>query len=122
MGKTFLETSILKIGSSAADFLSENMLILFQENAPAALAEFCYLIGRGVGSYDIRVGDVISFGDASYTITAIGNVALQNFQQLGHLTLRFDGAAAAAQPGTVHVSPQQPPAPCVGMSIRFSRA
>lgn len=122
MGKTILETSILKIGSSATDFLCENMLILFQENAPAALAEFCYLIDERIGSYDVRVGDTISFGDTSYAITAIGSVALENFQQLGHLTLRFDGAAAAAQPGTMHVAPQQPPALCVGTKISISRA
>ena len=122
MNKVILETIITKIGANAADFLAENMLIFFHEDVPPYLADFCYLIQPGSGSYEIRVGDVLKLNEAECLVTAIGDVALKNFQQLGHLTVRFDGSAEAAQPGTIHVqSPKVPPL-AVGTRVQFTRS
>ncbi|WP_353626499.1 PTS glucitol/sorbitol transporter subunit IIA, partial [Bacillus sp. JCM 19041] len=34
-------TTVTKMGPSAGDFLEEKMIILFKDNAPEELAEFC---------------------------------------------------------------------------------
>jgi len=121
MSKVILETSITQIGASATDFLEENMFVFFQENTPAYLAEFCYLIRPGTGSYDIRVGDILDLDGAQCPVTAIGEAALENFRQLGHLTVRCDGAAQAAQPGAMHVRCPAVPPLSVGTQVRFIR-
>lgn len=121
MSETIYATTIKKIGASAADFLKENMLIFFQEDIPPYLADYCYLIDTGKGSFDIQVGDQLVFDSVCCPITAIGDVALENFKTLGHLTVRFDGADTAAQPGSMHVRQQNIPPITVGMDIRIIR-
>lgn len=116
------KTTIRKVGVNAPDFREENMCIFFHEDAPAYLADFCYLIEPGEGGYDISTGDVLMIDGTACPITAIGEVALENFRQLGHLTVRFDGAAVAAQPGTMHVRYDSVPPMTVGTQICFSRA
>lgn len=113
------KTTIKKIGANASDFLEENMCIFFHEDVPPYLADFCYLIDSGEGGYDISVGDVLMIDEVSYPVTAIGEVAVENFKQLGHLTLKFDGAAEAAQPGTMHVKAHSAPSMHVGTQICF---
>ena len=41
---TLYETSIVDLGSEAALFKAENMMILFGEEAPAELADYAYII------------------------------------------------------------------------------
>ena len=121
MAKQILEAGIVKIGANAADFLEENMLIFFQEDVPPYLADFCYLSRPSKGGYGIQVGDRLILDGESFPVTAIGDVALENFEKLGHLTVRFDGAAAPAQPGTMHVGKGAVPALHAGSSVVFVR-
>lgn len=113
------KTTIKKIGTNAPDFLEENMCIFFHEDVPAYLADFCYLIDAGEGSYAISTGDVFTIDGERCPITAIGEVALENFRQLGHLTVKFDGAVTAAQPGTMHVRHDGIPPMKVGTQLCF---
>ncbi|KAB2417540.1 PTS glucitol/sorbitol transporter subunit IIA, partial [Enterobacter hormaechei] len=39
------QTTITRIGQSAADALSDQMLITFREGAPADIEEFCFFPG-----------------------------------------------------------------------------
>ncbi len=119
MSELIHSTEIKKIGANATDFLEENMCIFFHEEVPPYLADFCYLIDHGEGGYEISVGDTLLIDDASCPITAIGEVALENFRQLGHLTVKFDGADVASQPGVMHVSHDGVPPLNVGAQIRF---
>ena len=108
MGEVFFKGSVVKIGANAKDFKEENMLIFFREDAPAYLADFCYLIRPEEGNYSFSVGNRLVLDDVEYPITAIGDVAITNFKALGHLTVNFDGASEAAQPGTMHVKGEYP--------------
>ncbi len=38
------QTTITRIGASATDALSDQMLITFREGAPADLEEYCFII------------------------------------------------------------------------------
>ena len=121
MSKTIHETKITRIGASAADFLEENMVVFFHEDVPAYLADFCFLIETGKGDYEIQAGDLLVLDSTRCPITAIGEVALENFRKLGHLTIRFDGAAQAENPGTMHVQPCAIPPLTIGTAVRFVR-
>lgn len=121
MSSIVYETVVETVGKSVAEMAQENIVIFFRKGAPEYLAEFCYLIGDGSGSYDIHVGDELLLGQVCCPVTAIGDVALENFKNLGHLTVRFDGAADAQLPGTMHVKYDGIPPIEAGMKVVFQR-
>lgn len=118
MNSTIYKTHIVSIGASALD---DNTVIFFRDDVPDYLAEYCYLIAPGEGGYDIQAGSQLFLGDARCPVTAIGDAALENFRQLGHLTVHFDGAQEAVRPGSIHVQAQGIPPMAVGMEVRFVR-
>lgn len=100
---TKFDTQINNIGPSVTDFLGEKMLILFGENAPAELAEYCLLINVKNVEGDIEVGDTLLLGDHEYKITAVGEAVKKNLSSLGHITLKFDGSENPELPGTLYL-------------------
>lgn len=120
--KIVLSTEVKKIGSGAREFLAEKMIILFGEKAPDYLAEHCFIIGDASGDYPLVVGDMLGIGTSRYRITAVGDVAKQNFQALGHLVVQFDGAKTATQPGMIHVEAKKMPEIEVGTALTLEHA
>ena len=121
-GEVVLTTEVKKIGSGAREFLAEKMIIFFGEKAPEYLAEHCFIIGDASGDYTLSVGDTLGIGTSRYKITAVGDVAKQNFQALGHLVVQFDGAKAASQPGMIHVEAKKMPEIEVGTKLTLEKA
>ncbi|MBF0706049.1 PTS glucitol/sorbitol transporter subunit IIA [Alkalihalobacillus hwajinpoensis] len=97
------ETKINNIGSSVKAFLGDKMLILFGENAPAELADFCLSITVNEVENKIEVGDTLQIGERKYKITAIGEAVEKNLSSLGHITLNFDGSETPGLPGTLYL-------------------
>lgn len=85
------QTTITRIGASATDALSDQMLITFREGAPADLEEYCFIHCHGELKGALHPGLQFSLGQHRYPVTAVGSVAEDNLRELGHVTLRFDG-------------------------------
>ncbi|MGY3717911.1 PTS glucitol/sorbitol transporter subunit IIA [Sutcliffiella cohnii] len=100
---TVYETKVNKVGPSVADFLGEKMIILFGENAPAELAEYCLLINVKDVVEDIVPGNVLKLGEKEYKVTAVGDAVRKNLSSLGHITLKFDGSVTPELPGTLYL-------------------
>lgn len=113
------QTTITRIGQSAADALSDQMLITFREGAPADIEEFCFIHCHGELHGALKAGSQLELGDTRYAVTAVGDVAEQNLRELGHITLRFDGHREAEFPGTVHVAGPVPDAIAPGCVLKF---
>ncbi|WP_316252427.1 PTS glucitol/sorbitol transporter subunit IIA [Bacillus sp. YC2] len=103
MLQTLYETNIQQIGASAADFLSEGMFILFGENAPAELSDFCLLISINKVNGSIEAGDILTLNGKEYCITAVGEAVKKNLEALGHITLKFDGSDVPELPGSLYL-------------------
>ncbi|MFC0273268.1 PTS glucitol/sorbitol transporter subunit IIA [Metabacillus herbersteinensis] len=101
--KTKYKTQVNNIGPSVVDFLGEKMLILFGENAPAELAEYCLLITINDVESTIDSGDTLQIGEREYKITAVGDAVKKNLTSLGHITLKFDGSQTPELPGTLYL-------------------
>ncbi|WP_332697031.1 PTS glucitol/sorbitol transporter subunit IIA [Halalkalibacter lacteus] len=101
--QTKYKTQINKIGPSVSEFLGEKMLILFGENAPAELADYCLLIDVNGIENDIEVGDRLQLGEKEYKITAVGDAVEKNLSSLGHITLKFDGSTTPELPGSLYL-------------------
>ncbi|RBP65385.1 PTS system glucitol/sorbitol-specific IIA component [Alkalibaculum bacchi] len=108
---------ITGIGDIALDFLSENMIILFNDNAPAELAEISVLHEISELTGDVAVGDQVTICDEEYVVTAVGDEALHTLKKMGHCSLKFDGADTPSLPGTIHLKGEKNPTFEVGKYI-----
>lgn len=111
-------TNVTAAGPEATAFIEQRMFVTFGENAPDALRDFCFIIdATAQTTQDIEVGQVLVLDGMAYPITAVGDVARKNLDQLGHITVNVDGAAAAKMHGAVHVSGDTMPQLDVGSTI-----
>ena len=92
-----------KIGSLAPDFLGENIVIVFNDNAPKDLAEISYLHSIVNIDRDVRVGDVVALGSKDYVVTAVGEEANATFKKMGHCTFKFTGENETELPGQIEL-------------------
>lgn len=108
MTKIF-EAKVLKVGPEAAGMIKDaNMLILFGEEAPEDLAEYCYKIDNKDLSGSITAGGRLVIDHQEFPITAVGDVVEKNLKNLGHITISFDGSSEGSLPGTLHVQASDP--------------
>jgi len=84
------QTKVVKLGSFVESFKSEKMMILFNENAPEELVDYCVL-HEGNQLHDlVKIGDIFQINQRKYKIVFVGNQVQKNLQDLGHITLRFN--------------------------------
>lgn len=111
------ETSIVGIGSQAKMFAAEAMLILFGQGAPEDLKEYTYQIDVNPVNGDIVEGQFIYFDNQAYRITSVGNLVTKNLNDIGHISVKFNGATEAELPGTLYVEAKTLPEMNVGTRI-----
>lgn len=114
------QTTIIEVGDSANDALLDDMMITFKQGAPADIVEFCFIHTHGESCGELAAGNQLHLNDISYPVTAVGEVATQNLRELGHITIRFDGATSAEFPGTVHVNGAVPAKIAVGTVLKIT--
>jgi glucitol/sorbitol PTS system EIIA component len=90
--KVIYHTWVTHLGSMVAAFTEEKLIILFQENAPEELAEYCVLHSGNYVADIIQANDVLVISGQDYKIVGVGDDVQTNLQNLGHITLRFDGS------------------------------
>lgn len=106
---TIWETSCSAIGPNTAELAGMGMIVTFGANAPAEIAEFCVTITTTPVTQPITAGMYLQVGDQAFPVTAVGEVATENLNNLGHVTFNFDGSPEPSMPGTVHVEGVVPP-------------
>jgi PTS system glucitol/sorbitol-specific IIA component len=113
-------SQITGIGPLALDFLEENILIVFNDNAPPELAELSVLHEPHPLERDIRTGDTVFFGAERYTVTAVGEEANRTFRSMGHCTFKFTGKSEVELPGHIELAGQARPDVRVGETLRIA--
>ncbi len=109
--KVLYQSTFTSVGPLAHESLEDNFLITFGEGAPRDVAEYCFIHKVDVNRPEnILPGNLITIGSHQYSITAVGDVARENLRDLGHITIRFDGAGTPEFPGTIHVTGNIPTA------------
>ncbi|MBP2630821.1 MAG: Phosphotransferase system sorbitol-specific component [Firmicutes bacterium] len=88
-------TEVVKLGEMASAFIAEKMVILFQENAPAELAEYCVLHTGHQLVDTVQAGDILVFAGIEYKIVYVGEQVQKNLRDLGHITLKFNNNCEA---------------------------
>lgn len=117
---TLYKTKVINIGNEAEMFREEGMIILFGENAPESLSDYCYNIKVEPVAGEIEAGMELSIGSEKYSVTAVGSVVRKNLSELGHITIKFDGSREAELPGTLYVEDKALPEITIGEEIFIS--
>lgn len=115
-------TTVRGVGSGVADFADQGLFLLFGENAPANLAEYCYTIDVTATSSDILAGQSLNIDGQSYRITAVGDVVRKNLDGLGHISINFDGSNSPTLGGTLHITGDGMPSIGIGSVITIEEA
>ncbi len=97
-------TIVTGLGELASEMAEQGLLIVFNENAPAELAELSVLHTPAQLECDVKPGDRVKFGGNEYTVTAVGDEANYTLGKMGHCTFCFDGANQAELPGQIVLS------------------
>ena len=106
--KKIFETKVIQVGSEAQNMIQDaNMLILFGEEAPEDLSEYCFKIDNKNLLGSILEGGKLVVDKQEYSLSSVGNVVEKNLTGLGHITISFDGSKEGSLPGTLHVVAEQ---------------
>lgn len=120
--KKIYSTIVKDLGPMAEDFIGEKMIILFNENAPAELAEFCVL-HTGNELTDTEVGDILKINDTEYKIVEVGCEVQKNLKDLGHIALRFNNnEEGESLEGSLYLEDKAVSLPSVGSEIAIFKA
>lgn len=111
------EVTVTGIGELVQEFLSQKIIVLFNDNAPLELRDISVIHTEGELLEDIKVGDRLNIGERVYTITAVGEVANKNIRRMGHTCLKFDGKTSPELPGDIHLKGDFNPEVTLGEKI-----
>ena len=110
------DVTVTGIGDMAFAFLDPEMemrfVVLFDDNAPAELAELALLHTKGALTEAPAPGDTMKIGEKTYKVTAVGDEAIHTLATLGHCTLAFTADTEPYRPGCINldgevISPRQ---------------
>ena len=121
--KKIFEAKVIQVGPEAQNMIQDaNMLILFGEEAPVDLAEYCFKIDNKDLLGSIQKGGKLVVDSEEYLITAVGNVVEKNLTGLGHITISFDASEEGSLPGTLHVAAEKEVVIVQGTTIQIFEA
>lgn len=117
--KVIYENQIKSFGENATEFQDMNMVILFGNNAPAEIRDYCYCVDVSPLHGAITAGQILKINDTEFTITAVGSEAPVTLARLGHCTINFNGQKEVELPGTIYVENKPLPAITIGSTIQI---
>jgi glucitol/sorbitol PTS system EIIA component len=107
---TYYRSTVVEVGPEAKDMAAAGVLILFGEPLPEALAEvsIVHRPSQTLEGHAIGVGDTVLIGGRELTITAVGDLATKNLDDLGHVVLYVNQPDQKLLPGAVHATGELP--------------
>lgn len=115
-------SQITAIGPSALSMLEANMLIIFNDNAPAELAEITVMHKIETLKEDVAKGDIVTLGGHDYEVLFVGSEANYTLKELGHCTfyLYGEGVEYRELPGYIVLKCDEQPEIKVGQTIAIN--
>ncbi len=100
-------SKITEIGPMVAELAEAGQFfIVFNDNAPAELAEMAVLHTPCDLERDVAIGDTVVFGDKEYRVTAVGDEVNHTLATMGHCTMKFTGLSEVELPGQLELDGQ----------------
>jgi glucitol/sorbitol PTS system EIIA component len=107
---TYYRTTVVEVGPEAAEMAEAGVIILFGEPLPEALAEVSVVHrpSQTLDGHAVGVGDTVVIGEQQLSITAVGDLATKNLDDLGHVVLYVNQPEQKLLPGAVHATGELP--------------
>ncbi|AIF53040.1 PTS glucitol/sorbitol transporter subunit IIA [Pelosinus sp. UFO1] len=118
--KIIYNTTVTTIGGFVSAFYEEKLIIIFKDNAPEELADYCVLHSGNEVSDTVKQGDVLIVAGLEYKVVYVGDEVQTNLENLGHITLRFDGNTEGLG-GSLYLEDKELPAIKIGDVISIYR-
>ena len=117
---TYYQSTVVDIGPEVAEMAAAGVFILFAEPLPEALAEVSVVHrpSQTLEGHTIGTGDTVVIGGKELTITAVGDIATKNLDELGHVVLYVNHEDQKTLPGSVQADGELP-AVEVGQTFEF---
>lgn len=113
------ENQVKAAGPCVEEFKEMNMFVIFGDNAPEEIKDYCYSVSVNPINGTISAGQTLKIGDNEYTITAVGHEAPVTLAGLGHCTINFSGQTTVDLPGTIYVENKPMPTMEIGTVIQI---
>ena len=101
------DVTVTGLGDMALAFLDPAMemrfVILFNNDAPAELAELAIMHTKAELTEAPAPGDTMKIGEKTYKVTAVGDEAIHTLRELGHCTLAFTADTEPYRPGCINL-------------------
>lgn len=102
------EDKVKTLGECVNEFKDANMFVLFGDNAPEEITDYCYHVDVTPLHGEIAVGQTLILDGVSYKITAVGAEAPVTLAGLGHCSVSFSGQTEVELQGTIYVEGTMP--------------
>ncbi len=113
------KSTITEIGELAYELIEGGMVVVFNDNAPAALKEMSVLHTIEEFNGCVKVDDRVVFGEKEYRVTAVGSEANETLKTMGHCTFCFNGKDSVQLPGQIELEGDGKPEIEVGYSFEI---
>ncbi len=101
--KVIYRNQVKATGSSVDEFKGSGMFIIFGDNAPEELRDYCYSVNINPINGELKAGQFLIIDDQAYEITCVGPEAPVTLAGLGHMTVSFTGLTEPEMMGTMYV-------------------
>lgn len=109
--------NVIKNKGSLVNEFGDGMFILFGDNAPDMLKDYCYSIDVKPVKEKIEVGQYLNISGEKFKIIGVGDIAENNLVSLGHITVNFTDDLSTLLPGTIIVEGEKSPKLEIGTII-----
>ena len=117
--KVIYENQVKAAGECVEEFKDAGMFIIFGENAPDEIKDYCYSVSVNPINGDIAPGQYVVIDGQEFKITCVGYEAPITLKGLGHYTFNFSGATEAELPGTIYVEAKPMPEVKIGTTLKI---
>lgn len=117
--KVIYENKVKALGSCVEEFKDAGMFIIFGDNAPEEIRDYCYSVSVNPINGTIAAGQILKVGERCYKITSVGYEAPITLAGLGHCTISLTGLTEPELPGTLYVEPAPMPEIGIGTVIQI---
>lgn len=117
--KVIYENQVKASGTCVDEFKDAGMFIIFGNNAPEEIRDYCYSVSVNPVNGTITAGQYVEIDGTQYRITCVGYEAPVTLSGLGHCTFCLNGATEAELPGTIYLEQKPMPEIRIGSTIRI---
>ena len=117
--KVIYENQVNAAGVAVEEFKDAGMFIIFGENAPEEIKDYCYSVSVNPINGEIAAGQYVVIDGQEFKITCVGYEAPITLKGLGHCTVNVSGATEAEPPGTIYMENKPMPDIKIGSVIRI---